>query len=249
MKKRNRKTKLLGQYFIVDESIFERECRYASLSRNDVVLEIGAGDGRLTRVISKYAKKVIAVEKDPALVELAEYNTGNNVEIIHGDALEIKFPEFNKIVSNIPYSISSKILEKIFKYKWETAVFTFQKEFALRFFAKPGEKNYSRLTVLVNYYSEPELLEIVSKGKFYPRPKVDSAIVRLKRKNVTEPPEEFWKMVKILFTHKKKLIKNAFSDAGIEVKLPEKLAKKRVFQCGFDDLIEIYEYSRNSLVS
>lgn len=237
-----RKTKILGQHFIVDENVFERECRYASLNKKDVVLEIGAGDGRLTRVISKYAKKVIAIEKDKALAELAEYNTKENVEVIHGDVLKIDFPNFNKIVSNIPYSISSKILEKIFKYEWEVAVLTFQKEFALRFFAKPGEKNYSRLTVMVNYYSTPELMEILPKSKFYPKPKVDSAIVRLKRKNGEKIEENFWEMVKLLFTHKKKLVKNAFEDAGIKIELPENLGKKRVFQCTIEELMEIYKH-------
>lgn len=248
MRKKNRKLKMLGQHFIIDESIFERECRYASLDKKDIVLEIGAGDGRLTKVISKYAGKVIAIEKDKALADLAEYNTGKNVEIIHGDALKIEFPKFNKIVSNIPYSISSKILEKIFKYTWDVAVFTFQKEFALRFFAKPGERNYSRLTVMVNYYSTPELLEIVPKGKFYPRPKVDSAIVRLKRKKVPELPESFWNMVRILFTHKKKLVKNAFQDAGIEVSLPKELAEKRVFQCTMKDFLEIHKFAARHLI-
>ncbi|HIQ49751.1 MAG TPA: ribosomal RNA small subunit methyltransferase A [Nanoarchaeota archaeon] len=242
MRKRNRKIKALGQHFIIDESIFERECKYALLNKKDVVLEIGAGDGRLTKVISKYAGKVIAIEKDKDLVELARYNTGKNVKVIHADALEIKFPEFSKIVSNIPYSISSKILEKIFKYKWEVAVLTFQKEFALRFFAKPGERNYSRLTVMVNYYSIPELLEIIPKSKFYPKPQVDSVIVRLKRKKVPELPQDFWDMLRILFTHKKKLVKNSFEDAKVKISLPKHLAYKRVFQCTIEDFLEIYKY-------
>ena len=248
MRKKNRKVKALGQHFIIDQSIFERECKYALLNKKDIVLEIGAGDGRLTKVISKYAGKVIAIEKDKALAELAKYTTGKNVKVIHADALKIQFPDFSKIVSNIPYSISSKILEKIFKYNWEIAVLTFQKEFALRFFAKPGERNYSRITVMVNYYSTPELLETVPKSKFYPKPKVDSVIVRLRRKKVPALPESFWDMVRILFTHKKKLVKNAFRDTGIEVSLPKELAKKRVFQCTLEDFLEIHEYYKATLL-
>ncbi len=240
--KAKRKTRMFGQHFLVDESVFERECKYAQLSKRDVVLEIGAGDGRLTRVIAKYAKEVIAIEKDPALVELARENTGKNVKVIEGDALKIDFPEFNKIVSNIPYSISSKILEKIFSYSWDVAVLTFQKEFAFRFFAKPGERNYSRITLLVNYYSEPELLEVIPRTMFYPKPKVDSAIVRLKKKKVKEPGKKFWEFVRAVFAHKKKLVKNALEDAGIEARIPESLARKRVFACTIEDLMEIYEH-------
>jgi 16S rRNA (adenine1518-N6/adenine1519-N6)-dimethyltransferase len=240
------KRKFLGQHFIIDESIFERQCRYAKLSKEDVVLEIGAGDGRLTKVIAKYAKKVIGIEKDPVLAELAKESVPNNVEIIEGDALEIDFPKFNKIVSNLPFSISSKILEKIFSFEWEVAVLTFQKEFAERFFAKPGERNYSRITLLVNYHSTPKLLEIIPKGKFYPRPKVESAMVLLKRKHVKRLEKEFWEMVKILFQHKKKLVKNAFEDAGISVELPEDLKLKRVFQCTMEDFLRIYEFFKAS---
>ncbi len=242
---KRRKIKFLGQHFIVDESIFERACKYAKLCKNDVVLEIGAGDGRLTRVIAKYAKKVIAIEKDPALAELARQNAKKNVVVIEGDALKEKFPKFNKIISNIPYSISSKILEKIFSYYWEVAVLMFQKEFALRFFAKPGERNYSRITVFVNYHSIPELMEIVPKSKFYPKPKVDSAMVRLMRKETEQLPRDFWNFIRMLFTHKKKLVKNAVEHAGIKARLPEKFAKKRVFQCKIEELIEIYKLLKN----
>ncbi len=238
----SKKTRALGQHFIVDEEIFERECAYAELSKDDVVLEIGCGDGRLTKVIAKYAKKVIAIEKDPILADLAMQNVPENVEVINADFLEMKLPKFDKIVANIPYSISSKILEKIFGYNWSVAVMTFQKEFAERFFAKPGEKNYSRITLLVNYHSIPEYLETISKGKFYPIPKVDSALVRLTRKGVPKLPESFWEMVKILFQHKKKLVKNAFEDAKIRLKLPQELAKKRVFQCSIEDFLEIHKH-------
>lgn len=239
-----RKTKLLGQVFLLDESIFERECRYANLCAKDIVLEIGAGDGRLTKFIAKRAKKVIAVEKDRTLAELARYflqEYEDKVEIVEGDFLEMELPRFNKIVANIPYSISSKILERIFSCEWELAVMTFQLEFARRFLAKPGERNYSRITLLVNYHAIPEILEVIPKSKFHPRPKVDSVIVRLRRKDSKPLPREFWEMVKLLFQHKRKLVKNAFEDTGIKIPLPEKFSKKRVVECGTEDFLEIYE--------
>ena len=239
--RRDRKRKMLGQHFIIDDEIFERQCKYAELNKKDVVLEIGAGDGRLTRVIAKYAKKVIAIEKDRELARIARYHTSsfNNVEIIEGDFLEIDLPPFNKIVSNIPFSISSLILEKIFNYRWDVAVMTFQKEFAERFFAKPGERNYSRITLLVNFYSSPKMLERVPKGKFYPVPKVEVVIVRLDRKD-NEIDSGFWNFIRTIFKHKKKLIKNALEDEDIYIQLPEEFVSKRVFKCSLEELVELY---------
>ncbi len=236
------KRKLLGQHFIIDEDVFERECKYANVSKDDTVLEIGSGDGRLTRVIAKYAGKVIGIEKDPYLYALAKENVPENVELILGDVLDIDFPEFNKVVSNVPYSISSKIVEKLFRYNWDVAVLTFQKEFAERFLAKPGDRNYSRISILVNYFSEVEKLEIVKKGKFYPRPQVDSMMVRLVKKDVEDLGKDFWDFVNILFRHKKKTVKNALKDEKVYLDIPEKYQKKRVFQLSIDDLKELFEF-------
>ncbi len=240
-----KKRKLLGQHFLVDEEVFERECKYAEINKDDVVLEIGAGDGRLTSVIAKYAKKVIAIEKDPYLYSIAKERIPENVDLILGDALEMKFPKFNKIVANIPYSISSPLIEKIFHYDWSLAVITFQKEFAERFFAKPGEKNYSRLTILVNYFSEVKKLELVKKGKFYPKPQVDSLMVLFKKKNKENIGKGFWNMISVLFRHKKKLVKNALEDEGFDATVPQKFEKKRVFQMSLEEFIELYNSLKN----
>lgn len=228
---------------------------YANLSENDVVLEIGAGDGRLTELIAEKAGKVIAIEKDKRLVEILKKNLSrfSNVEVIHGDALDIDFSKFNKIVSNLPYQISSPITFKLFslidKYNWSLAVLTYQKEFAQRFFAKPCEKNYSRLTIATNYYCIPEKLEIVKKGKFRPQPKVDSLMVRLVPK---EKPfyadAAFWEIVSKLFQHKKKTVRAALKDAKFTNKqiqtIPESLIKKRVFCCSLEDLKRISETTK-----
>lgn len=241
--------KKLGQHFLTDKKILEREVEYAELSKNDIVLEIGAGDGRLTELLAEKAK-VIAIEKDRRLIEILKKKNLRNVKIIQADALKIDFPKFNKIVSNLPYQISSPITFKFFEYKWDLAILTYQKEFGERFIAKPGEKNYSRLTVAVNYYCKPEILEKVPKEKFYPKPKIDSVIVKLTPKKPEFGTDDFfWELVKSLFQHKKKLIKNALADAKfpkrIIKKFPKELLKKRVFCCELKDFRYVYLLIKN----
>ncbi len=245
-------SKRKGQCFLNDRATLERMAEYAQLSKNDTVLEIGAGDGRLTMLLAQKSGKVIAVEKDGRLVELLKktvYEKNiSNVEIIHGDTMDIDFPHFDKIVSNLPYQISSPITFRLFdcigKCNWSLAILTYQKEFAQRFFAKPCEKNYSRLTVAVNYYCSAEKLEIVSKGKFRPQPKVDSMMVKLEpREKPFEADDSFWETVAKLFQHKKKVVRAALKDAKFDVnnieKIPAELLKKRVFCCTLEDLKRI----------
>lgn len=246
-----RLSKKLGQHFLIDKNILRREVEYAELDKNDIVLEIGAGDGRLTELIAEKAGKVIAIEKDKRLVELLKQKIKdkhiNNIDIISDDALLIEFPKFNKIVSNLPYQISSPITFKFFEYlpQWNAAVLSYQKEFAERFFAKPCERNYSRLTVAVNYFCEPRLLEVVPKEKFFPKPKVDSVIVRLKPKEKQfEADAQFWILIKKLFQHKKKIVRSAMKSAGFDKNIidsmPADLLKKRVFCCTLEDFHRIY---------
>jgi len=230
---------------------------YAQLSKDDAVLEIGAGDGRLTVLLAEKAGKVMAVEKDKRLVEILRQNLSekniSNVEVIEGDALETDFPKFNKVVSNLPYQISSPITFKLFglmdKYNWSVAILTYQKEFAQRFFTKPCEKNYSRLTVAVNYYCSAEKLEFVKKGKFRPQPKVDSTIIKLAPKErAFEADDFFWGVVAKLFQHKKKIVRAALKDSKFDMetieKMPSELLKKRVFCCALEDLKRISDAIR-----
>lgn len=250
-------SKRRGQCFLNDYATLKRMAECAQLSEKDAVLEIGAGDGRLTILLAQKAGKVIAVEKDGYLVELLKKNLADknisNVEIIHADAMEAEFPKFNKIVSNPPYQISSPITFRLFglveKCGWTVAILTFQKEFAQRLFAKPCEKDYSRLTAAANYYCAAEKLELVPKGKFRPQPKVDSMMVRLSpREKPFHADKFFWETVAKLFQHKKKVVRAALKDSKFDMeraeKVPEELLKKRVFCCALDDLKKISDAIR-----
>ncbi len=188
---------------------------YASVSREDTVLEVGAGLGFLTKLLSPACKRVIAVEVDPKLTKILRNDLRNlrNVNLIEGDVLNVSVPQFNKVVSTPPYSISSLLLFWLLERNFDCAVLTFQKEFAERLTAPVGSRNYGRLTVGTYYRAEAELLDPVPRSMFYPPPDVDSTVVRLKPRE--EPPfsvedeEAFFELVRTLFTQRNKKVRNA----------------------------------------
>ncbi len=230
----------LGQHFLKDPKIAEKMVKYADVSKKDIVLEIGPGKGIITQILSEKAKKVIAIEKDRELAKNLNYP---NLDLIIGDALKVKFPKFNKIVSNLPFQISAPITFKFFEYKWDLAVLIYQKEFSERFLAKPGDKNYSRLSLAVNYYVNPEILEKIPKSKIFPIPEVECNIVRLlPKKEPFKTDKVFWEVVKKLFQHKRKIVRAALKDAKYSrEKIPQRLLEKRVFKCDLHDFKEIAE--------
>ncbi len=163
----------LSQHFLIDERVAERQIRYADLTEDDVVLEIGAGSGFLTRRIARHAG-VVAIEFDDRFIERLKKIP--NVEVIHGDALHVDLGElgFNKVISNIPYHISSQITFKLLERIFDVGILMYQKEFAQRMVAPPHTGDYSRLTVMTYYRAECEILEHVPRTCFRPVPKVDS---------------------------------------------------------------------------
>ena len=174
-----RPSKSKGQNFLVDGQVADRHVEYAEVSCNDTILEVGPGLGILTTRLAEQAKKVIAIEADAKLAAYLRDVLPDNVELIEGDALKVPFPPFDKFVSNIPYSISSPLIFKLLEHDFQRAAVMLQKEFADRMVARPNTDDYSRLTVSVSYRAECRILEKVSRSKFWPSPKVDSAIVEL----------------------------------------------------------------------
>ena len=209
--------RLLGQNFIVDTSIFPKLTDYASLSKVDVVLDAGAGFGFLSRFLANKCKGVLAVEKDPHVAEvLREQLKGLvNVTVIEGDVLKAAVPSFSKVVSIPPYQISSRLLLWLFDRSFDCAVLVLQKEFAGRLVATVGSEDYGWLTVAVCYRAEVQILDAVPNFMFYPRPEVDSVIVRLKSWKIApfEVKDEafFRRMVRWLFTQRNKKLGNAIA--------------------------------------
>ena len=206
--------KRLGQNFTVNSDILRRLVEYASLTEDDVVLEVGAGFGFLTQLLSGECKKVIAVEVDPQLVSFLRKQLRNlkNVDLVEGDILKASLPAFNKVVSAPPYSISSPLLFRLLETKFDLAVLILQKEFAERLAAPVGSKDYGRITVTIYYRADVELLDAVSRKMFYPPPDVDSMMLRLKPR---DPPFHvddeaiFFELVRTLFTQRNKKVRNA----------------------------------------
>ena len=195
---------------MIDAGAIEREIRYAELDYSDTVLEIGPGLGFLTEPLARAVQKVIVIEKDKRLQKLLteELKGYANIDYIWADALEVKWPEFNKIVSNIPYSISAPLTFKLLDYDFKKAVLCYQKEFAEKMIAPPGSNEYGRLSVMVQYYFDVKLLEVVPRIAFHPQPKVNSAIVSLVRKDVKRDPG-FDSFIRELFRYPSKDVHNA----------------------------------------
>lgn len=207
--------KSLSQNFLIEASIFERLAEFASLRRNDTVLDIGAGMGFLTRSLASKCGAAIAIESDARLVNVLREQLADviNAEIIEGDVLKLKVPPFNKIVSAPPYHISSRLLQWLFGKDFECATLVFQKEFANRLVASVASDNYGWLTVLTYYYAEVELLDDVPKWMFYPPPTIDSTIVRLKPKKprsfMLANEASFKRLLKSLFANRNRKVRNA----------------------------------------
>jgi 16S rRNA (adenine1518-N6/adenine1519-N6)-dimethyltransferase len=142
----------IGQNFLVDRDVLSRIADYAELNPADSILEIGAGTGNLTEVLSRRAGRVYAVEVDGGLA-MGLKGRFANVKVIEGDALKVELPDYNKVVSNLPYQISSKITYRLLSKPFDLAVLMYQREFAKRLIAAPGTAGYGRLSMVVGHYA------------------------------------------------------------------------------------------------
>ncbi|MEM0314085.1 MAG: 16S rRNA (adenine(1518)-N(6)/adenine(1519)-N(6))-dimethyltransferase RsmA [Candidatus Bathyarchaeia archaeon] len=220
--------KRFGQHLLIEPSVFHTLARYASLSHDDIVLDIGAGLGFLTCFLAEKCRKVLAVEIDPRLVRVLRENLKNfsNVEVFEGDVLKVTLPHFNKAVSAPPYNISSPLIEWFSGKNFDCAVLVLQDEFSKRLVATAGDKNYGWLTVLAYYRFEIDLLDYVPKRLFYPQPKVDSIIVRLRpRASPSFPVKDYFlfsRLVRALFSQRNRKVRNAIQ-SFIKLYSPPKL--------------------------
>lgn len=220
--------KSLGQNFLVNKGVVQKILNAAEITNSDFVVEVGPGKGVLTKELGRKANRVVAIEKDHRLINFLKstFQKSGNIEIIEADIL--KFNPYSilhipyKIVANIPYYITSRLLRTIFE-KWpvpELTVLTVQKEVAQRIIAKPPPKNgksvsgqapMNLLALSVQFYTEPKIISYISRGSFRPIPKVDSAIIKLvpKSRNLSAvDTKQFFKLIKTAFAGKRKQLKN-----------------------------------------
>jgi len=212
-------SKEYGQNYLITEAPIKKMLEVAKIKKTDTILEIGPGFGVLTLALVKEAKKVIAFEIERKLEnywqEKIVNKKLNNLEIIYGNALN-KIQDISnkiqqyKVVANLPYQITSNILRKILELenKPESITIMVQKEVAERICAKPGEM--SVLAISVQYFAEPIIITKVSRGSFWPSPKVDSAVLYIKIKNQKNKKSEkseidlFFRVMKAGFANKRK---------------------------------------------
>jgi 16S rRNA (adenine1518-N6/adenine1519-N6)-dimethyltransferase len=219
-----RPRKRLGQHFVVQESVLRKIAAAADLEAKDIILEIGAGLGALTAFLTPPAQKVYAVEIDARLARaLAERFKGHpNVEVIHADALQVDLSSLFrqreqrlKVVANLPYEISSPMIFRLWKERkaFSRFILMLQLEVARRIVAEPGTKDYGPLSLWSQLYSIPRISFLVPPSAFYPRPKVESAVVRFDVRpqpavNV-ENEQNLGRVIRSAFTYRRKTLLRA----------------------------------------
>lgn len=223
--------KSLGQNFLHDPNALEKIVHMAELPPNATVLEIGPGTGALTVHLAQAGASVIAVELDTRLIPLLHQQVQDftKVRIVEGDILDQNVPELVGggpyfVVANLPYYITSAILRHLLEapLKPTRLVLTVQQEVAERLAAKPGDM--SLLTISVQFYGKPQIVSKLNPAAFWPRPDVDSAVVRIDvyPQPVVEVPSEatFFRVVRAGFGQKRKQLKNSLG-AGLNISHPE----------------------------
>jgi len=226
----------MGQNFLVNRQTLEKIVSSADLKTEDVVLEVGPGLGTLTAELAKSAGRVIAVEKDQKMCEILKETLSGfeNIQIINDDILKINSEPYTlnpyKVVANIPYYLTSPLIRKFLetKYPPEFMLLMMQKEVAQRICANPPDM--SILAVSVQFYAKAEIISYVKKENFWPKPKVDSAIIKIvpKTSENSISPDLFFKIVKAGFSHPRKQLGNNLLSLGDKEEITSWLLKNKI---------------------
>ncbi|OGC89050.1 MAG: ribosomal RNA small subunit methyltransferase A [candidate division Zixibacteria bacterium RBG_16_48_11] len=223
---RPRPKKRFSQNFLVNLGAARRIVEALNLSGSEIVLEIGAGQGVLTQFLAEKAKKTYAVELDRGLASFLteKFAQAEKVQIISADILKVRLEDYVslpnkiKIVGNLPYQITSPVLDWIVNQREfiELAVVTVQKEVAQRICAQPGTREWSPLSIFCQVYFRPKILFTLSAGSFFPAPKVQSAVVRLQIVDQlvlkSEDEEPFFELIQRIFSARRKTLLKTLSD-------------------------------------
>lgn len=213
-----------GQHILKNPLLVDSIVQKSGIKSTDVILEIGPGTGNLTKKLLEAGKSVIAVELDPRMVlELQRRFQGtplsNRLKVIQGDVLKCDLPYFDICVANIPYQISSPLTFKLLAHRplFRAAVIMFQREFAMRLVAQPGDSLYCRLSVNTQLLARVSHLLKVGKNNFRPPPKVDSSVVRIEPRGPLTPVnfKEWDGLVRICFNRKNKTIGSIFRQKSV----------------------------------
>ncbi|MEE6458360.1 hypothetical protein FKM82_000264 [Ascaphus truei] len=231
----------IGQHILKNPLIVNSIIDKAAIRPTDVVLEVGPGTGNMTKKLLEKAKRVVACELDTRLVaELQKRVQGtavaNKLQILVGDVLKTDLPFFDLCVANLPYQISSPFVFKLLLHRpfFRCAVLMFQREFAMRLVAKPGDKMYCRLSINTQLLARVDHLMKVGRNNFRPPPKVESSVVRIEPKNPPPPInfQEWDGLVRITFVRKNKTLAAAFKSKAVQ----ELLEKNYKIHCSLHNI-------------
>lgn len=240
--------KRFGQNFLIDTHVLEKIIRASEITKDDFVLEIGPGIGTMTQYLADSARAVTAVEIDDALIPILQdtLKDWDNVNIIHGDILKTDIQKIAdeknqgkaiKVVANLPYYITTPIIMGLFEshVPVESITVMVQKEVADRMQTGPGSKDYGALSLAVQYYAEPEIVANVPPNCFMPRPKVGSAVIRLKRHK--EPPVQvqdeklMFRLIRASFNQRRKTLVNGLKNSP-ELQFSKEQIEQALNTCG-----------------
>lgn len=249
---RFRPKKRLGQHFLRDPDVIRRIIAGAGFDKSCQILEIGPGLGALTIPLAESVRRVLAVEKDAEVMEMLRGRLSRagveNVTLLQGDILKLDFSKIDlppkkeiHLLGNLPYNISSPLLEKLIhnRSRLGRAVLTFQREFARRLVAAPGNKEYGAITILVQYHAHLRPLLEIPKQAFYPPPKVGSMVLEI---DFTRPyprkasdEENFRRVVRGAFAHRRKTIVNSLRGSHPSVSAAKTL--EALERCGIEPAV------------
>ncbi|MBQ1843561.1 MAG: 16S rRNA (adenine(1518)-N(6)/adenine(1519)-N(6))-dimethyltransferase RsmA [Lachnospiraceae bacterium] len=238
--------KKYGQNFLIKPDLLHDIVDGAEVTDEDTVVEIGPGVGSLTRVLADRAKQVYAIEVDDKLIPILDETMAgyDNVTIINEDVLKADLTDIFaqgrvKVVANLPYYITTPIILGLLEkdLDFENITVMVQREVAERMEAVPGTKDYGALTLAVGYYTDPQILFLVSPDSFVPQPKVGSAVISLKKKELTEQQrsdaKDIFTVVRAAFNQRRKSMVNALSNAGVLGRTKDEITEA-VQAAGFD---------------
>ena len=243
-----------GQNFLTSQHIIQALVEAGEIN-GEKTLEIGPGTGNITEKLAEKTEDLLLVERNRNLAQHIRKEFPD-AEVLKQDFLEIDLEEhqIERVVSNIPFEISSDIIEKLGKAQVQSALIV-QDELADKIVAEPSDKNYGYSTVKAQYYFVPVKLRTINSRHFYPEPEVNAAILKLypnKDRHPIQNEAKFFKLVKALFTHKRKKLRNSFVDTRhilnyekdkakeIRDELPH--SEERVINLGIKELAEVAEY-------
>ena len=240
--------KKFGQNFLIDTHVLDKIISAAGITGDDCVLEIGPGIGTMTQYLAEHAGKVVAVEIDTNLLPILDETLKgySNVTVINSDILKLDMnqlvDEYNdgrpiKVVANLPYYITTPIIMGLFEGEVpiDSITVMVQKEVADRMQTGPGSKDYGALSLAVQYYAEPEIVANVPPNCFMPRPKVGSAVIRLKRHK--EPPVQvqneklMFRLIRASFTQRRKTMANGLKNSQ-ELNYTKEQVESAISACG-----------------